>query len=634
MEGITSSKLADRKEGFSIPIRELMQNSLDASKEAGNQVCEINIYMETISKSQIPHIKEYEKVLKEVEKTAKKQGSYRAQQEQVIAKIKHALATDDIKILMFCDNGIGMDHAKLEALIEERSKKDSDSSGGSYGVGHLSIYFLSSLQYLLYATKYKEDDGKTRMLFTGSPILAGYDDGNSQRSGTGRIIEKIPDNEKKPIFTYPEAFPSFIQNKIHGIDTGTIVTILGLSKDWDKDAEYAIASNFFCAIAHGSLSVKIHKNNKIILLNHERVEELLQLKKDNQYAKRSNGEILSGNAVWHAWQAVQMPHGAHTINLSNNDNVFIYIKTDKHMDPSTISLVRSDMLVARHDSMISPYMNDLRQNPDFESFGMVIDVTQDSAPGLFSLVKLAEGPHHTSLERANLSKQKIKELIELLKELSKKIEEDEKILKKIKREAFDLPIFEIPGKATTQNQSINAKSETIFQPPEDKNREEESSEDDGNGGSSGSGSGRKNGKRLMNRARHLKAKIAARHKNIEGKNKWEVMLRIIPNDLNITTDDVYLSICLAEDSDDKSRTYLDFSKVEINGKSIDVPELDEEKEGNHQLADKSFVRLGQLKSEETYIVIAEVNEVEQQRNVSRNKVALLPYLWLKRNTDS
>jgi hypothetical protein len=62
-EGFTSKKLADKKNGYANPIRELLQNSLDASKEADNNKCEINIYIESINKSTIPNIKDYEYTL-------------------------------------------------------------------------------------------------------------------------------------------------------------------------------------------------------------------------------------------------------------------------------------------------------------------------------------------------------------------------------------------------------------------------------------------------------------------------------------------------------------------------------------------------------------------------------------------
>ena len=65
-----------------------------------------------------------------------------------------------------------MKQKTLEGLIDERSIKSDESSGGSYGVGHLSSYFLSSLRYILYATKYKENNN-IKQLFTGLPILPG-----------------------------------------------------------------------------------------------------------------------------------------------------------------------------------------------------------------------------------------------------------------------------------------------------------------------------------------------------------------------------------------------------------------------------------------------------------------------------
>ncbi len=44
-------------------------------------------------------------------------------------------------------------------------------------------------------------------LFTGSPILAGYQDGKTQRSHRGRIVMNKPKNEMSPKFTYLNALP-------------------------------------------------------------------------------------------------------------------------------------------------------------------------------------------------------------------------------------------------------------------------------------------------------------------------------------------------------------------------------------------------------------------------------------------
>ena len=86
-EGFTSKKLADKKSGYANPIRELLQNSLDASKEAGNNRCEINIYIESIDKATIPRIKDYEHTLNTAIKFQESVGSYNHNSKQIVNTI-------------------------------------------------------------------------------------------------------------------------------------------------------------------------------------------------------------------------------------------------------------------------------------------------------------------------------------------------------------------------------------------------------------------------------------------------------------------------------------------------------------------------------------------------------------------
>ena len=216
MLGFTSSKLADQKQGYAIPIRELMQNSLDASKEAQNDKCEVKIFIENINQNEIPCINEYRKILNRAKKSQNEIGSYQNQQKQIVKKIEDTLQQETIPILTFVDNGKGLTIQKLEALLSERSHKERDnSSGGSYGVGHLSAYFLSSLRYVLYTSRYCESSkGHISTLFTGSPILAGYQDSDkSQRGAVGRIVAQPPDDELNPTFNYPNQPPAFLKKK-------------------------------------------------------------------------------------------------------------------------------------------------------------------------------------------------------------------------------------------------------------------------------------------------------------------------------------------------------------------------------------------------------------------------------------
>ena len=603
MKGFTAIDLADKKEGYANPIRELMQNSLDASRDAENSKCEINVYIETVQTNQIPNIAEYGEVLEKAIQTEKNRGSFNANSKQRVLPIQNALEEKNLKVLMFSDNGIGMRQEHLEAILTGGvSIKGSEESGGSFGVGHLSSYSLSLLRYVLYATKYKDNVNGTKTLFTGSPILAGYrDKKGAQRGNRGRIVQKWPEDEMDPKFDYPEESPDFIKSKIKNLDRGTIVAVLGLSENWGDEAEYAIVSNFFHAIAHGGLSVNIHQDGTQKEISDDAVEQLIAARKGN---KRAQGEsILSGSAVYQAWQAVKEKQSA--ITLSNNDKIHVCIKNDSDAD-SVIVLIRNGMVVARHDSMLSTDIDRLRKDQSFQPFTAVIDVDKQDAPELFQLVKGAENPYHNKLKTKTLSSTDEKNLKKLFKELSEKIKEH---LKTIERDSFELPLFSEPGEAEAQadgnKRATGQNSEGKPQPDIIKRRKRKKSK-------------KRKGKNLPKPeviSRIMEVRSAVQYTD-EG-DKWKVRLRIIPKNKENDKDEIYLSMCLGEDNDDgQLKNHLDFLTVKINGEKIEMP------------TDKSQVKLDPLKQNKQYDILA---EVKKPSSIGDMKVALSPILGLKQS---
>ena len=601
MEGFTSGPMADMKEGYANPIRELLQNSLDASRAAGNSQCEINVYIDEIPLGEIPHINEYKTVLKLAIQTAEKQGGFNENSQRRVEKIENALAQKSVKILMFSDNGIGMSKDDLDAILTGYSRKgaDDEKATGSFGVGHLSCYSLSSLRYVLYATKHQGSNDN--MLFTGQPILAGHINGGAQRGNAGRIVTQTPKTEENPDFEYSNKVPDFIARKIGALANGTVVIVLGLSENWDEDAEYAIVSNFFHAIAYGALSITVHHNGNQKAISTDEVERLIALKETNQRALA--GSLLSGKSVHQAWRAVKEAGTQKSIELSNSDVVYVYIHSDNHATP-TIVLVRNGMVVARHDHMLSDHMNDLRKNQDFMPFTAVIDVDQEQAPGLFRLVKGAETPYHDKLQKKTLSPANEKCLKNLLEELSEKMKVH---LTEIKRDSFVLPLFPAPDEAEeqdaeggkTRGQTKRAKPQKNKQKPAKPQKRNDRNDE-------------KRPKPVVV-SRNLNAKSAVRYADEDG--EWRVALRVTPESVN-DKDNVYLSICLGEDNDnDQAQSYLDFLAAEMDGQAITVP------------ANTSQVNLGRWKSGRSYNIIATVKKPD---HIGATKVALLPILGLKR----
>lgn len=608
MKGFTSSELADKKEGYANPIRELLQNSLDASREADNAVCEINICIETIPKSKIPHINEYENILGKTIQTTKNRGGYNPNVQQRVASIKKALEQEEIKVLMLADNGKGMQKKQLDGLLDEVSIKDDETgSGGSFGVGSLSSYSLSSLRYVLYATKY-DDNGTIKPLYTGSPILAGYiDDDGSERGNRGVIVKEKPVIEKAPDLQYPEEFPDFIKPRMDKLDKGTMVVILGLSEQWDDEAKYAIASNFFHALAYGSLTIKFNIHGQETAIDIDEIERLLLLKKDS---RRAHGEmILSGEAVYEAWRTVKDKGTQEEIDLSNGDKVHVYIKNCDSAN-SVIALVRNGMLIARHDSMLSNDMNMLRKNRDFDPFTAIIDVDLN-AKELLGLVKNAESPYHNRLQRSLANSDDIKRLQTLLRELSGEIE---KKLKKIDRESFKLPLFEIANAEAVLDGGSKARGQKHTAHVDTDNTRNNKNKRNPTTGS------RKNRLNPDVISRNLDAKNSSRY--IDKGDKYKIMLKVVPNQMD-AKDNVYLSIHLGQDSDKNIRgDSLKFTTISINdgqGERTLTPDK------------KGTALLGKLLRDKQYDIVA---EVEKPAHISDMKVSLVPIFGLKQESKT
>ena len=541
MDGFTSHITADKKEGFDIPIRELMQNSLDAAD--GNN-CHVEIVIDEIATDDIPHLDSYRKYLDLAIHTQKNKGSYGNQQKQVVDNLKSELKKKRIRILMFADNGSGMDREGLDALIEQRSRKP-EASGGSFGVGHLKPYDLSSLRYVMYGTR---KDGVTQ--FTGVPILAGFEECGNERGNIGRIVKRKPAKERRPVFEYPDRLPEFMQRVMGDRDQGTVVCILGLSDKWEDNCETVIASHFFSALLHGGLSVRIQRgqgNDSVTELDRDRVEQVLSKIKDGRRARTSMGEILAGQHTWQSFLAVRDSKlRIDPIELSSGDRVYVYVHIGD-ITASSVALIRSDMLVARHDTMLSPEFDTLRNSDDLTPFALVIDVNKGQAgQELFDLVKAAEGPYHNRLTRGELSKDRGRRLRELFCQIAEKVRE---CLPKIDRKGFDLQIFNSITASANADRTAKPVSLSGIGPP---------------GGRRGRGGNGGGGRRPPMFGRPAEAKVEAQTEPTE--EGWRIRVRIIPTKDTQPRDRAALSFAIAEDRDNGiAGAWLTPEKILVDG---------------------------------------------------------------------
>ena len=211
----------------------------------------------------------------------------------------------------------------------------------------------------------------------------------------------------------------------------------------------------------------------------------------------------------------------------------VYVHTDD-IEKSSVALIRNDMLVARHDTMLSPEFNGLRNSDDLAPFALVIDVNKGQAgQELFDLVKAAEGPYHNRLTRGELSKSDLNRLQKLFGELA---EEIRKQLPKIDRKGFDLPIFDSMIASTGAGRRAKPVAMTGIGFPREKVKS-------GNGNGNGPSPSRP--PPLF--GRQAEAKIEARTQPTE--EGWRIRVRITPTGNMRAKDCAILSFAIAEDRD-------------------------------------------------------------------------------------
>ena len=385
---------------------------------------------------------------------------------------------------------------------------------------------------------------------------------------------------------------------------GTVVCVVGLTDKTFDDYETVIASHFFSALLHGRLSISIRRGQGFeghSVLNGDGVEHVLVKVKEGRNARPSRGEILAGRHTWQSFLAVR-DSNPNEIELSNGDRVIVYIHTGDIMD-SSIALIRSDMLVARHDTMLSPDFNDLRKSNDFEPFALVIDINQQQAGNeLFDLVKAAEGPYHNELKRGELSEEDSIRLRALFKELAGKVRG---YLPKIDRTGFDLPIFDSIAASTNEDRKAKPVNATGIGLP---------------GGKRPPGPGPDPDPRPRPPpmfGRPAEARIEARTEQTE--EGWRISVRIVPTSDTQPRDGARLAFAVAEDRDNGiAGDWLIPKEVLVNGHPGAV--------------DDRVVPLGRLARLSPVTVEAVLaRPLDSARNAT---VGVLPVLSLKREVQS
>ena len=394
-------------------MRELLQNGLDAAKDAGrgdpDSPAEIVFVIGERPKNDLPGRDAYAYAFTKAAqlRRERQQGNLGADEKRVIERINSVLGRDKIRFLFCRDNGVGLND--MERVLFEGNTSKGSRGGGSFGVGHMTAFAASDLRYVLYAARTANAN-----VAGGHAILAAYVEDRALKSGDGyytREGDLFTLNDSR----YQADTPPLLQQQLDQIaSTGSVVCIAGFNnfRD-DADPVTAIcrvsAINFLAAIERGELIVRVQDEVAGIerTVDWNGLGDILTQAASQQRA--SGGGWLAGARAFRAWETLRANH---LLPTEFGEGVEIYFR-----ELPTNTAERSQVNLFRDGMWITYSAPELGAGAfaGVRPFDAVLSL---SGGELYRLVREAEAPEHRGLETQRLEASEKKNLAGRLREVA------------------------------------------------------------------------------------------------------------------------------------------------------------------------------------------------------------------------
>ena len=252
--------------------REAIQNSLDAKLPGLNRPVQV-VFAEIFIKPEAIGANELRRHLRACRDRAKEDN--RPPNLQIYEHALGVLKSRRIRCLKIVDSGTsGLKGRNWDALVSQEGsvEKAGDTPSGSYGIGKNAVFNVSDLRTVFYSTRYVSR-GRIEKL-QGKATLMAHSDPNDE-------LEQL---QHVGFFGLPDVKPivgTSIPPLFRLDDTGTGVFVMGFnprSERWAKELVNATIENFFYAIHHKELVVKVRGASKSeeITIDHETLDLLFE----------------------------------------------------------------------------------------------------------------------------------------------------------------------------------------------------------------------------------------------------------------------------------------------------------------------------------------------------------------------
>ena len=440
--GFTSTRITkSRGSRATGVVRELLQNSLDAAREAGRQVVRVRFEIEEHPLQDIPGLSTYREALREsICSQTEISGGLPEQAQAVVSTMQNCLEKSECQTLYVMDNGIGLDRKRMGGLLGDGITFKGNDDMGAFGNGHMVVMSASDLRYVLYGGRVETGEETV----SGQAILASHKVGNEMRGQEGVYVKGITADLKNPyLFATNGEIPKYIGKKLAWIKkkwkpgAGAVIAVPGFnyfnaergSSLWEMVSKVA-ASNFFAAFASGELSVEVVQNGERQTLDKKSIRSVLEGISHKKYSKDG---VLAGRVAFNAYETIT---SVERINVSTEIGcVNVYLRENQEGETTRVDLCRNGMWITN-----DPLSLRKAQFSDLKPFQAVILLDPQSGD-LHRIIRKAEGPLHNELLSDSLTPEEKGFLDAAMNSIAESIR---KHMPKFETESFDTSVLPIP----------------------------------------------------------------------------------------------------------------------------------------------------------------------------------------------
>ena len=402
-EGFTSADISqfDNKD---IPsaVRELIQNSLDAAMEIPRRPAVVRFSVERHPLKSIPGLPEYKAAFQ----SASVRSRFGGQEADIIADIEKGLQSETVPFLFVEDNGVGLNPRRMDALNGDGvNVKGGKQAIGSYGNGHLTVFCLSQLRYILYGGVTANGD----MTASGHAILASHSGKDKMRASKHGFYAVELSGKVDANNVYPQNgdIAPFLQKRLDAIrsecDSGSMVAIPGFNffgadnaGAIAEDIKKAAALNFFPAIHEGNLEVQISENNEKSSLTKANLSAYI----DGQADKGGGRAGFPTGAKSAASYRSLLEGSEHSVAFDNGDIRLLLRQGAEHgIERTRVTFCRNGMWITDQVGMLAK--THFAEKVPFDAL-LLADV--DGCKKFHDLMTKAEGRLHIDLDVRRLNK--------------------------------------------------------------------------------------------------------------------------------------------------------------------------------------------------------------------------------------